>query len=582
MLQELRIKDFAIIDELTLTLDPGFVVITGETGAGKSIIVDAVNLLLGERSDATFVRGGTDRAVVEGLFSVTPDIQEEVTRFLAAEGLEGDSPTEIILTREVRANGRSQARVNGVTCNLAVYREIGGMLVDIHGQGEHLSLLKPAQHIFLLDRYAHLEQKRLAVAQLAGQISQVRGEIASLLTDEAALARRIDMLQYQIQEIQSADPRPEEEDELRQERNRLVNAEKIAQLATEVQVVLSGDMAETSGAVDLLGQAALMFAKLAKYDSSLDEYVQLAEVLSAQADELDRMIRQYREGLEFDPRRLDDIEERIEVLNRLKRKYGGSLEDVLAYAVKAQTELEAITHSEERLAELRSQEDRLLHELGTLAGQLSELRRAAAGKLTEAIVTELGDLRMANARFDVRIDVRDDPESGCYVGEGRLAFDRTGVDHVEFFMAANVGEPLRPIAKVASGGETARIMLALKSVLSYADQVPTLIFDEIDQGIGGRIGSVVGQKLWQLSDRHQVLVVTHLAQLAGFGDAHYQVSKRVQRDRTVTRVQRLDDQGRVDELAEMLGAETTSARQSAHDILMLARRTKDGRRLETV
>ena len=581
MLQELRIKDFAIIDDLTLHLASGFLVITGETGAGKSIIVDAVNLLLGERSDAAFVRGGADRAVVEGIFSIPAHLREELPAYLHDQGLEGDSPDDVILMREVRTNGRSQARVNGVMCSLAVYRDVSGMLVDIHGQGEHLSLLKPAQHLYLLDRYAGSEEGRRAVQALVRQLNRLREEIESLLVDEAAVARRVDMLQYQIQEIRTADPRADEEIELQQERNRLVNAEKIAELSTEAHFLLAGEIGGNSGVDDLLAQVALVLSKLAKLDPAIDEHAQLSETISVQASELARMIRQYREDVEYDPRRLDEIEERIEVLGRLKRKYGGSIEAVLAFAAKAQAELDNITHSEERLIALRTQEDHLLHQIGDLAAQLSAVRQQAGERLTRAIVKELGDLKMQEARFEVRIAYQDDP-FGCYVGDRRLAFSATGIDQIEFYMAANVGEPLRPVVKVASGGETARIMLALKSVLSYADQIPTLIFDEIDQGIGGRVGSVVGQKLWQLSANHQVLVVTHLAQLAGFGDVHYRVSKHVQGRRTVTRVDHLDDQGRVDELSEMLGAETTSARQSAYDILMLARRTKEGRHLETV
>jgi DNA repair protein RecN (Recombination protein N) len=581
MLLELRIQDFAIIDELALRLDPGFLVITGETGAGKSIIVDAVNLLLGERSDASLVRAGADRAAVEGIFAVPAHIRPALSAILAREGLEGESPQEVLLSREVRANGRSQARVNGSLCNLAVYRDVGALLVDIHGQSEHLSLLRPAEHLYLLDRYAGLDGARAEVSALARQVAGVRGEIKGLLTDEAALARRVDMLQYQVDEIRAADPRPEEEEGLRQERNRLVNAEKIAELAAEAQLVLSGDLADLPGAEDLLSQAALALARLARLDATTQEYADLAETLSTQSVELSRSLRAYRDGLEFDPRRLNEIEERLEVLTSLKRKYGGSLEAVLDFAAHAQAELDSITHSEERLAGLRAEEERLLRQIGSAASRLSQSRQEAAARLTERIVAELGDLRMERARFEVVFERHDDPH-GCYVGERRLAFDPTGLDRLEFYLAANVGEPPRPLAKVASGGETARIMLALKSVLSHADQVPTLIFDEIDQGIGGRLGAVVGHKLWGLSDSHQVLVVTHLAQLAGFGDAHYRVSKHIQGSRTVTRVERLDDQGRVDELAEMLGAETTSARQSAYDILMLARRAKEGRRLEIV
>ncbi|MBN1564412.1 MAG: DNA repair protein RecN [Anaerolineae bacterium] len=581
MLQELRIKNFAIIDELELSLRGGFLVVTGETGAGKSIIVDAVNLLLGERSDATFVRGGTERATIEGIFAVAPSIRDELHAVLREHELEGDTPDEVILSREVRSNGRSQARVNGMTCNLTVYREVGGLLVDIHGQSEHLSLLRPAQHLFLLDRYADLEAPRHELQTHVQALRQLRGEIDELLTDEAALARRIDMLQYQVQEIESADPTPDEEAELQQERNRLVNAEKIAELATEAQYALTGELGENAGVEDLLGQAALVLSRLARLDPSVEVHAQLAEMLSVQAEELASTIRNYRDDIEYDPRRLDIIEERLEVLNRLKRKYGGTIEAVLEHAAHAQAELDRISHSEERLAELREQEEALLRHIGERAIKISEIRQRAGTQLTQAIVKELADLKMENARFEVRVEQHDDPD-GCFVGERRLAFSNTGIDQVEFYMAANVGEPLRPIAKVASGGETARIMLALKSVLVYADPIPTLIFDEIDQGIGGRLGTIVGHKLWRLSDNHQVLCVTHLAQLAGFGDDHYRVSKHIEGKRTVTRVQHLDDQGRVDELAEMLGAETTSARQSAYDILMLARRSKEGRHLETV
>ncbi len=580
MLQELRIKNFAIIDDLALRFQDGFQVITGETGAGKSIIVEAVGLLLGERSDSSMVRGGEDRAYIEGTFIIPPRLCDEINSFLRAEGLEGDAPDEVTLSREVRANGRSQARVNGSICNLKVYREVGSLLIDIHGQSEHLSLLRPAQHLYLLDRYASLEEQRAVVQDLVAQLGDVRQEIADLLTDEAALARRIDMLQYQVQEIETADLRPEEEDELQQERNRLVNAEKIAELARETEFALTGELGEVPGVEDLLGQAAILLDKLARLDPAVEESAQLAETLSAQASELANAVRYYRESIEFDPRRLDQIEERIEVITSLKRKYGGSIEAVLAFAENAQAELDAIIHSEERLEELRAEEERLLRALGEQAGDLSARRQQAAARLTEAIERELNDLRMQDARFDVQIEQDDDPR-GCYVDDRRLAFSRTGIDRVEFFIAANVGEPLRPLAKVASGGETARIMLALKGVLSYADQIPTLIFDEIDQGLGGRMGAVLGQKLWRLSEHHQVLCVTHLAQLAGFGDAHYRVTKHVYNQRTVTRVDLLDDHGRVDELSEMLGAETSSARQSAYDILMLARRTKEGRKLET-
>ncbi len=580
MLQELRIQNFAIIDDLTLEFSDGFIAITGETGAGKSILVDAVGLLLGARADGEMVRGGAERALIEGVFSVPKRLRPTLEARLQAEGLEAaDGSDEIILTREVRASGRSRARVNGVLCALKTYRAIGELLVDIHGQHEHQSLLRPTQHLYLLDRYAGLVAQREHLAALVKRWEALRAEIDALLTDEAALARRVDMLRYQIQEIHSAELRPEEEEELLQERTRLANAERIAELVTEAQYALVGGVAEALGAEDLLAQVALALSKLARVDEGAAEYAQTAEVLSAQVSDLADALRRYREGIEYDPQRLDAIEERLEVISRLKRKYGGSIEAVLAFAETAQAELEAISHSEERLEALRAQEEELLRAIGEAAGALSVERQRGVASLPAESVRELADLRLENARFQVQM-LQQEAADGCYVGERRLRFTRTGVDQVEFFMSANPGEPMRPLAKVASGGEAARIMLALKSVLSEADQTPTLIFDEIDQGIGGRMGAQVGRKLWQLSAQHQVLVVTHLAQLAGFADVHYRVRKHTQGGRTVTRVERLDERGRVEELADMLGAETTSARQSAYDILMLARRAKEGRRLE--
>jgi DNA repair protein RecN (Recombination protein N) len=579
MLSEIRIQDFAIIDKLEVQLAPGFNVITGETGAGKSIIIDAVDMMLGGRADSDFIRAEKERAVVEGIFKLSPYLQAIIRPLLEAEGVEADPLDEIVFTRELRTNGRNICRLNGSTVNLQFYREVGQHLVDIHGQSEHLSLLRPREHLFLLDNYANLEGQRDDVAALVEELAGVRHEIEALVQDETALARRIDMLGYQLEEIRAVAPKVDEEEGLREESTRLANAEQLATLTAEAVRVLDSDDADVLSAVELLNQASAALLKVAKIDPALEEHATLAESLAVQAEELSHALRDYNEELEHNPARLNEVEDRLDALNRLKRKYGGTLETVLAHAQKAQEELDAITHSEARLAELRGVEENLLRRIGALGGQLSEARYAAAESLSHALETELEELRMEGSRFGVQLDQEDDPQ-GCYVGARRLKFDSTGFDHVEFIMAANRGEPLRPLVKVASGGETARLMLALKSVLSRADKTPTLIFDEIDQGIGGRIGSTVGQKLWRLSDEHQVLCVTHLAQLASFGDIHFKVTKTYRDDRTVTTITPLNDRARVDELAEMLGAETVSAKQSAHDILMLARQLKEGRGIQ--
>ncbi|MEP7285636.1 MAG: DNA repair protein RecN [Chloroflexota bacterium] len=582
MLCEIRIDNFAIIDHLEVQFSPGFNVITGETGAGKSIIIDAVDLLLGGRGDADFVRAGTDKATIEGVFKIPKPLLSDIKTLLESEGVDpADTPDEIILTRELRSNGRNVCRVNGSNVSLQFFRTLGEKMVDIHGQSEHLSLLKAREHINLLDGYANLRDQRSATSVLNHKLKQVRAEIDNLLQDEAALARRVDMLGYQIEEIKAVAPELGEEETLREERTRLANAEQLASLTAEVQQILyEGSDDSSPSAVDLLNQAVASLTKLAKIEPAFEEQHTLAESLAVQADELARAVRTYYDRVEYNPSRLVEVEERMDALTRLKRKYGGTLEAVLSYREKAQKDLSDITHSEERLVELRQQEETLLHQIGDIAVRLSSARAKASKVLSQGIEAEMQDLRMEGARFEVSITQEEDPE-GCYVGEQRLKFDSTGIDHVEFLIAANRGEPLRPLVKVASGGETARIMLAMKGVLSRADSTPTLIFDEIDQGIGGRVGATVGQKLWNLSDGHQVLCVTHLAQLAGFGDAHFKVMKGSRGDRIVTTVVPLDDKARVEEMAEMLGAETVSAKQSAHDILMLARRSKENKGVQS-
>ena len=579
MLEELRIQNFAIIEDLVLNFTPDFNVITGETGAGKSIIIDAMGLLLGERADPGMLRAGADRALIEGVFIVPPPVQQALQPLLDENDLHGDDPGVVILTREIRG-GRSVARVNGVTVRIEVLRDVGDLLVDIHGQSEHLSLLRPRQHIYLLDRYANLEEPREALTGLVGRLRHIRHEIAGLMRDEAEIARRVDVLTFQVEEIRAVDPSPDEEDELRAERTRLANSERLAELSDQAYTWLLGGDDDSAAATDLLQQAATALAKLAAIDPDLNEQAEWADRLSAEAEELGENMRHYRESMEYSPERIDELEERLEAVSRIKRKYGGTIVAALDFVERAEAELESIEHSEERLQELRGQETDLLRSIGELAAKLSEARRKAGERLARNIVRELKDLRMEGARFEVSLGREPDPEHGAIVGQERFAFDATGIDNVEFLLSANPGEPVRPLAKVASGGETARIMLALKGVLGRVDHTPTLIFDEIDQGIGGRIGSVVGQKLWGLAESHQVLVVTHLAQLAGFADTHFRVSKGEINGRTVTHTDVLDDKARVDELAEMLGAQTDSARQSAHDILMLARRAKEGARIE--
>jgi DNA repair protein RecN (Recombination protein N) len=582
MLSELTITDFAIIDRLQLNFAPGFVVFTGETGAGKSIIIDAVDLLLGGRAEATMVRAGADVARVEAVFQLDDDpaagsgqgLRSTVEAILAREELlDGEAAPEVSLAREVRREGRNVCRVNGRVVSLAVLKEIGQLLVDVHGQSEHLSLLRTREHLYLLDRFANLEDERAGLAKVVSDLNAVRKELGALRLSEREMERRLDMLNFQINEIASARLKPGEDKTLLEERTRLANAEKLAALADDALHALSDGTDETPSAADLLGEAARSLAGLAKIDSALGETRDLALSLSEQFRDLARDLGDYRDRIEFNPKRLDAVEERLELIKNLQRKYGATIEDVLAYAAKAEAEREGLTHSGERIAELQKKEDALLRRIGQMGQKLSATRRAAGEQLARAIEAELDDLRMERAQFGVDLQSEDDPQ-GAYVEGRRVAFDSSGLDRIEFLVAPNVGEGLKPLAKIASGGETSRLMLALKSVLARADRTPSLIFDEIDQGIGGRVGAIVGRKLWGLAEAHQVLCITHLPQLAGFGDQHFKVEKDVQGDRTVTRLRALDGAERVSELALMLGGTGEKTLESAEEILEHVRAEK--------
>ncbi len=577
MLSELSIENFAIIDQLQFRLSPGFSVLTGETGAGKSIIIDAVSTLLGGRAASEYIRTGTEGARVEGVFLLSPTLRDKLQPLLQEYGLEPEEET-FILTREINRSGRNVCRVNGRATTLAALRQIGQQLIDIHGQGEHLSLLNVRQHIDFLDRYAGLSAQREELAEIMRALHQVRQELGTLLRDERELARRIDLLQYQISEIRAARLQPGEEEELTRERTRLANAERLITLATTAYEALSAGSQQRESSLDALGEAIRALINLERLDAETAEIRRMAEEASELFQETARAVRNYRDNVEYNPARLESVEERLELIHNLKRKYGSSTAEILQFGQAAERELENISHHEERSIELRQEEERLLHKIGELGESLSATRREAALRLEKAIEAELAQLQLVNARFVVSFQ-RTEAEDGAFVGEKRYAFDHTGLDRVEFLISPNIGEPPKPLALIASGGETSRLMLAMKSVLSAADEIPTLIFDEIDAGIGGRAGSVVGQKLCSLTRDHQVLCVTHLPQLAAFGDAHYRVAKKVEGERTLTFVEELEGEERIEELALMLGgAGSQTARRNVEEMLARTRELKKGLR----
>ncbi|MGC9398702.1 MAG: DNA repair protein RecN [Anaerolineae bacterium] len=604
MLRELHIQNFAIIDELHLHLEPGFNILTGETGAGKSILIDAVDLLLGSRADLSAIRAGESQARIEGMFVLSPEQQAARAELLAREGLEGERSDTLWLSRQLRDDGRSVARVNGNVVSVTLLGEVAEGLVDIHGQSEHLSLLRVQRQRDLLDRFADLMPLCAEVRAAVQRLQEVRRELRTLQEGERQRMQRLDLLRFQVDEITKADPRPGELEALEAERTRLVNAEQLTRLVSKIIMLLEEgvDETETPSVIDLLGEVERDVHALVRVDESLAPEAQALETIGYEIDDLVRRLRDYLEQIEFNPKRQRRVEDRLVLLRRLQRKYGSTLEEVVEHARQAAEEIKTLTESDERIARLAEREETLLGKVTALATQLSQRRQEAARALVAGVEAELDDLRMAEARFGVSFRWREDAEgiplatpvpterhvtadAELTVDETsvtRPAFDGTGMDRVEFLIAPNVGEGFKPITKIASGGETSRLMLALKTVLSRADETPTLIFDEIDQGIGGRIGAVVGAKLWRLTvndgRRRQVLCVTHLPQLAGFGDAHFGVRKVLKDGRTITRVERLEGEARLQELAQMLGTPEDVGVQGSREILAQAERLKTPQR----
>ena len=566
MLKELRIENFAIIHQLELKFEPGLTTFTGETGAGKSILLDAIEALIGGRAETGMIRSDVERANLEALFSMPPDHKQEIIQLLDSEGLYEGEPN-ILLNREIRREGRNIARINGRVVNVSLMKELGAYLVDIHGQSEHLSLLTVRQHLQLLDRFADDRAALDEYQQSYHVLKATQQELKDLRQAEQDAARMSDLLNYQIQEIDAAKLRVGEEDELREELSRLANAEKLSSLAKQAYSLLEEDSPETPAINSMLGQVVSAVRALANIDKSLEPLADQCENISSLSSDTSRDLQNYLEAIEYNPKRLEQTENRLALINTLKRKYGENEQAILDFAEKARLQLNRITNAEERIGELEALEAAQLAETARKALTLSEARKSAAATMGGQVERELADLHMAGARFAVDMQFKA-VESGLPLDDGsQVKFDERGIDQVEFLIAPNPGEGLKPLVKIASGGETSRLMLALKNVLAKADTIPTLIFDEIDQGIGGRIGAMVGEKLWQLGNRHQVLCVTHLPQLAAYGNHHYHVYKQVQDGRTMTKVEELTADRRRVELALMFGGDSEANQSAAQEAL---------------
>ena len=562
MLSLLHIENIAVIRSADIRFEPGFNVLTGETGAGKSIVIDAIGAVIGERTSRELIRTGARSARVEAAFCALPELP-----WFRESGLGPDENGELLLEREIQADGRNLCRANGRPLTVSQLRQLGRQLLNIHGQHDGQQLLDPACHLDYLDRFGQTGALLEGYAGRYRALTELLARLESLRMDEGEKARRVDTLTYQIGELERARLQAGEEETLTQRRELLRNAGRIMDGVERACFALSGDE-EREGAVSLLTQAGQALEGAGRSSDDLAQLAQKAQQLRYAAEDLEEQVRDLRESFDFSPGELDRIEERLDLLHRLKRKYGSTAEEMLEYLERCREELEGIQSADDTIQRLEGERERALAQARQAAQALSQARREAAGRLQERIQRELEELDMPRVRFQVRFDPK----------EGELGLDGTGMDQVQFLMSANAGEELRPIQKIASGGELARIMLALKSVLAENDDVTTLVFDEVDTGVSGRAAQKVAWKMARVARHKQVLCVTHLPQIAAMADAHFSVEKGEEGGRTFTAVEQLSRQRRREELARLTSGEqiTPTSLKAAEELLDGAERFKDG------
>jgi DNA repair protein RecN (Recombination protein N) len=553
MLRFLRIRNLAVVESVDVEFEPGFNVLTGETGAGKSIIVEAVGLLLGDRASSDLVRTGETQATIEAIFEVP--------------GIAGAEPHELIIRRDITDHGRSRSFINGALATAGALRDLSQRLVELHGQHEHQALLDPATHLPLLDSYAGLETGAATVAGAWTVVRALREQLDRSRMDEREKSARLDLIAFQLSEIEKAAPKPGEDEELAATKQVLGSAERIQRLCEESYSSLyESDAAILSG----LGGVWKRVGELAAIDPQFAPYVDARDGIKGQLEDLAFFLRSYSDGVDASPDRLQQVEDRLALLERLKRKHGPALQDVIDKGESLRREQALLTGSSEEAGELHRRLEEAAQTFLQDARALSKERRSAAKRFASEIETLLADLAMARTRFDVRFNEVELPAD---------QWSERGVDQAEFFLSANVGEAVRPLAKIVSGGELSRVMLALKT-MGVMNPGRTLIFDEVDAGIGGRVADVVGSKLRELGAEFQVLCITHLPQIAARATTHFHIDKRIRGTRTMTSVERLDDDSRVDEIARMIGGAqvTDAARSTARDFLATGRAERAGRK----
>ncbi len=564
MLRELRVKNLAVIESLTVPFGSGFNVLTGETGAGKSILIDALTLLLGERAQpAETIRTGAESATIEAVFDAPR--KSPVATLLQEHGIALEDGV-LVVRRELVRGARGRVFLNDANATLALLERLGEALVEVHGQHEHQALLRPARHLDLLDAFAGLGILRERLRQRHDEWKSVSAELEALRATARDTAARTREHQEAMAEIDAARLRPGEEEELRDERRRLMNAERLAEGANAAYQELYDDQAS---AVERAGKVATLLREMARIDPTVEPALQALDTALVQLDETARTLRTYRDGVVFDPPRLEAIERRVDEIGRLKRKYGDSVDAVLAHRARIEVDLGGLARAGEEEGRLAERAERLRVELTTRAADLAERREQSVAQLETAVLAELGALDLESAVFRVRLARERAGNGELGVGPEGWRLGPRGVDQAEFLFSGNAGEDARPLARIASGGELSRTMLALKVVLAATDAVPVLVFDEVDVGIGGKAADTVGKKLRQVARTRQVLCVTHLPQIAAYADQHFRVEKREEDGRTATTVAALVRGDRVREVARMLGGETVTDTSLRHALELI-------------
>ena len=553
MLTALRIKNLALVADLTLELQPGFNVITGETGAGKSIIIGALNLVLGERADRTLIRAGADSCSVEAVFDIS-QLKAPLAPFLDENGLEPCEDDQLVLKRTFAAAGTNRQFINGSPTTLATLATIGQWLVDMHGPHDHQSLLHQSRQLAILDAFGALGDARDAFTALLHRCQQIEAEKAALIIDEKTYAQQLDLLRFQVGEITAARLKADEEAEVEQEYQRASNAAKLLELSQGTLNLMGEDDPNLLTAAGAVGRN---LAELQRIDSSTSGLLTLHGQAVELLRELQNEISHYVDRIDLNPERLQELTERLDLLHSLKRKYGSTLADVIAFGEESGRKLQSLEQRDVELARLNGELSKCMKALMASGQELTTQRRNVIPKLARSVMKHLADLGFKQSHFDISIVTHDDAPSA------------SGLDAIEFQFAPNVGEPARPLRAIASSGEMARVMLALKTALAAEDEIPVLIFDEVDANVGGETAHSVGEKMAEIAKRHQVLCITHLPAVAAAAGAHYVVSKQVKEGRTISEITLLEKKERVVELARMLGGQTTAARKHAEELLKI-------------